>query len=260
MEVYISQLDETKKVLPILKEYNVGLEVVQFASPYILDRKEEFVRSYKDEIKDLLGKINISIHGPYADLIPGTRDSRIANIAKERFEEGYNIAKNLGAKRIVYHHSYTPKTYTYAEWSNNSIVFWKDFLQDKLDNIQIHIENTLEDDFYLIKQLVDEINHPNFSVCLDIGHINAYSPYTIDQWIEGLGNNIKHMHIHNNYGKKDTHNGLEKGNIDIIKLLKKVSEEMPQTSISLEIVDIDELKESLELLYKNGIITKNEEV
>lgn len=256
MEVYISQLDETEKVLPILKRYNVGLEVVQFASPYILDRKEEYINSYKKETKGVLNEINVSIHGPYADLIPGTRDKRIANITRERFEEGYSIAKELGAKRIVYHHSYTPKTYSYIEWSSNSIEFWKEFTKGKLDNMEMHIENTLEDDFELIKQLVEEINHPNFSVCLDIGHVNAYSPYSIDEWMYALGTNIKHMHIHNNYGKKDTHSGLEKGNIDTLALLKKIKSTMPQTSVALEIVDINELKESLELLYEHEIITK----
>ncbi|MGL5348359.1 MAG: sugar phosphate isomerase/epimerase family protein [Peptostreptococcaceae bacterium] len=256
MEVYISQLDETNKVLPIIQEYNVGLEVVQFASPYILDKKDEYIEKYKKETKGILKEINVSIHGPYADLIPGTRDTRIANITKERFEEGYQVAKALSAKRIVYHHSYTPKTYTYTEWRYNSTKFWKEFLDGKLDDISIHIENTLEDDYELIKNLVEEVNHPNFSICLDVGHINAYSHLSLEQWIDGLGKNIKHMHIHNNDGNKDSHRGIEKGNINIIELLNKIKKQLPECSISLEIVDTEELKESLELLYKNEIIQK----
>jgi hypothetical protein len=51
MEIYISQLDETKKVLPIIKKYNVGLEVVQFASPFTLDNKQMYLSSYKEEIR-----------------------------------------------------------------------------------------------------------------------------------------------------------------------------------------------------------------
>ncbi|MGL6105299.1 sugar phosphate isomerase/epimerase family protein [Romboutsia sp.] len=248
MEIYISQLDESKKVVPIVKEYNVGLEVVQFASPYILDNLEECISSYKNEIKEILGSTSLSIHGPYADLIPGTRDKMIAKVAKERFEQGYKVAKELGAKKIVYHNSYTPKTYTNIEWMNNSIKFWKDFTKDKLEDIEIHIENTLEDDYELIKNLVEEINHPNFSICLDIGHINAYSYLTLEQWMSGLGDKIKHMHIHNNYGEKDTHSGIQNGNMNIIELLNYVKENMENTSISLEIVDINQLKESLELL------------
>lgn len=256
MEVYISQLDETNKVLPIIQEYNVGLEVVQFASPYILDNREEYIKNYKIETKGILNEINVSIHAPYADLIPGSRDSRISSITKERFEEGYKVATALNAKKIVYHHSYTPKTYTYTEWKYNSTKFWKEFVKDKLDDITIHIENTLEDDYELIKDLVEEINHPNFSVCLDIGHVNAYSYLSLDQWINGLGQNIKHMHIHNNYGKKDSHSGIENGNINIIEFLKKVESELPECSISLEIVDINELEESLEILCENKIILK----
>ena len=38
MKVYISQLVETEKIKGILEKYDVGLEIVLFASPYCLDR------------------------------------------------------------------------------------------------------------------------------------------------------------------------------------------------------------------------------
>lgn len=256
MEIYISQLDESKKVVPILKEYNVGLEVVLFASPYILDDVDENMKMYKSEINEIINDTSISIHGPYADLIPGTRDRMIAKVTRERFEQGYRVAKELKAKKIVYHNSYTPKTYSYIEWMDNSIKFWKDFTKDKLEDIEIHIENTLEDEYELIKRLVEEIDHPNFSVCLDIGHVNAYSYLTLEQWMDGLGSKIKHMHIHNNYGDKDSHNGIQNGNMNIIELLTKIRNKMENTSISLEIVDINQLKESLEILEKHNFITR----
>lgn len=256
MEIYISQLDETKKVLPIIKEYNVGLEVVQFASPFILDNKQTYLSSYKEEIKDVLDKINISIHGPYADLIPGARDKEIRKVTKKRLEQGYDVARDLKSKKIVYHNSYTPNTYTHTEWIKNSTEFWRDFTQNKLDDIQIHIENTMEEDCFLIKELIDEINNPNFSVCLDVGHVNTFSEISINKWIDVLGSDIKHMHIHNNYGERDTHSGINKGNIDIIELLQNINENMKDTSVSLEIVDINQLLESLEILEKYNLVKK----
>ena len=36
MKFYISQMVETEKILPILRKYDVGVEVVQFANPYVL--------------------------------------------------------------------------------------------------------------------------------------------------------------------------------------------------------------------------------
>ena len=103
MDIYISQLDETQKILKIIKKYNVGLEVVQFASPYILDDKDMYLQTYKDEIKDIYGKTNISIHGPYADLSVASRDTDKVKVTKKRLNEGYTIAKELGAKKIEYH-------------------------------------------------------------------------------------------------------------------------------------------------------------
>ena len=256
MEIYISQLDETEKILPIIKEYNIGLEVVQFASPYILDEKEKHIKTYKQDINEVIDKINLSIHGPYADLIPGTRDKEIAKVTKKRLQQGYDVAKSLNAKKIVYHNSYTPKTYTHHEWINNSKRFWDDFTLNKLEDIDMHIENAMEEDYFLIKELVDEINHPNFSVCLDIGHVNVYSNMNINQWIEGLGNKIGHMHIHNNYGDKDAHKGIDKGNIEIIELLHNINENMKNTTVSLEIVNIKELIESLEILEKYNLLSK----
>lgn len=256
MEIYISQLDETEKILPIIKEYNVGLEVVQFASPFILDNKDKYLSSYKEEIKEVFDKIDISIHGPYADLIPGARDNEIRKVTKKRLGQGYGVAKELKAKKIVYHNSYTPKTYTHTEWIKNSINFWRDFTHDKLNDMEIHIENAMEEDYFLIKELIDEINNPNFSVCLDIGHVNTYSNIKISKWIEVLGDKIKHMHIHNNYGEKDTHSGINKGNINVIEILEMVNENMKNTSVSLEIVDVNELVESLNILEKYNLVKR----
>ena len=47
MDFYISQLDENKKIIPIIEKYNIGLEIVQFSNPFILDNKEEFIKEYK---------------------------------------------------------------------------------------------------------------------------------------------------------------------------------------------------------------------
>ncbi|RDY24685.1 sugar phosphate isomerase/epimerase [Romboutsia maritimum] len=256
MDIYISQLDETKKVLPIIEKYDVGLEVVQFASPFILDDKKTYIESYKKELGDILNYIDISIHGPFADLIPGSRDNMIRKITDYRFEQSYYVAKALNAKKIVYHHGYTPKTYSNTEWLNNSNKFWNNFLKNKLDDIQIHIENTLEDDYFLINKAITEVNNPNFSVCLDIGHVNVYSHLGVNKWIYELGDKIKHMHIHNNYGDKDSHSSIIKGNMNIIEILNLVKEKYNDTSISLEIVNTKELEESLEILYEHGLVKK----
>ena len=77
-----------------------------------------------------------------------------------------------------------------------------------------------------------------------------------DELIEALDNKIGHLHVHNNYGEEDSHFGIDKGNIDVKKIIGLVEKNNKDVSISLEIVDVDELKKSLEVLCEDGFISR----
>ncbi len=254
MKVYISQMVETEKIIDLLKKYEIGLELVLFSSPYCLDKQDEFIENYKNELGDLYGQIDISLHGPYVELSPGTRDELIAKVSKYRMQQVYDVAKKMNAKYIVYHNAYYPNTYSYIEWMQNAPDYWNEFLQDKKkDNIKIHIENVFEEDYFIINELMEEIGDEKTSVCLDVGHVNVYSKVEVKEWMRILKKYIKHMHIHNNKGDKDSHLGINKGSLDLLKILDSVKNE--DISISLEISDLKQLEESLEILYQNNFIT-----
>ena len=91
---------------------------------------------------------------------------------------------------------------------------------------------------------------------MDLGHTNVYSKLSIEQWIEALGSKIGHLHVHNNYGEEDSHFGIEKGNIDVKKIIELVEKNNKNVSISLEIVNVNELKKSLEVLCEDGLISR----
>lgn len=253
MRFYVSQLVETEKILPILRKYDVGLEVVQFANPYILDNRYEIMEEYKKELRDLYNNVDLIIHGPYADLCPGSRDNEIRRITKQRMEQAYEVANSLGAKKILYHNGYTPRTYTYIEWNENVYSFWNDFLKGKVEQ-KIVIENVLEEDYLLIDDLMKKIHNDNFSICIDIGHINTYSKINVEEWINALSYKLNHVHVHNNYKDKDSHYGIYKGNMNIINILNKLNEINNDITISLEITDLEELKTSLDILVKEGFV------
>ena len=257
MRFYVSQLVETEKILPILRKYDVGLEVVQFANPYILENRYEIMDIYKGELEDLYGNVDLIIHGPYADLCPASRDNEIKRITKLRMEQAYEVANSLAAKKILYHNGYTPRTYTYIEWKENAYSFWNEFLKGK-DNQEIVIENVLDEDYELMDDLMTKIDKDNFSICIDIGHINTYSKLNVKEWINALAYKLNHIHLHNNYGEKDSHYGIDKGSMDVIKILKELKEINDDITISLEITDLEQLKISLDILVKEGFIELNE--
>lgn len=253
MKFYVSQLVETEKILPILRKYDVGLEVVQFANPYILDNRYKIMDIYIKELKELYNNVDLIIHGPYADLCPGSRDHEIRRISKLRMEQAYEVANSLGAKKIVYHNGYTPRTYTYIEWKENAYNYWNDFMKGK-NSIPIVIENVLDEDYELMDDLMRRVEYENFSACLDVGHVNAYSQYEVNKWIDALSFKLNHIHLHNNYGDKDSHFSINKGNMNIVNILYKLKEVKKDLTVTLEIVDLQELKESLDILVKEGFV------
>lgn len=257
MKVYISQLTETENIIDLLEKYDIGLEIVLFASPYCLDKQDEFIEIYKKELGRLYDAVEFGIHGPYAELSAGSRDNLITQVSTYRMQQAYDVAKKMNANYVVYHNGYYPKTYSYIEWMQRTPKYWNNFLKDKKDDdIKIHLENVHEENSFLMNELMKHIYDEKTSLCLDIGHVNVYSKVDIEDWMKSFGQYMKHMHIHNNYGDEDSHFAINKGTMDVISILNKLKDK--DITISLEITDVNELRDSLDILYKNGFIKLRE--
>lgn len=252
MKVNISHLVETKTLLELMKEYPVGLELIQFSISSVLDEADKALEAYEKELGDVLKSREISVHGPFFDLSPASFDKEIRKVTKNRFEEAYAVAQKLKAKRIIYHTGFIPITYYIEGWLGNSIDFWREFMADKDENIEVHLENVYEEEFWPIVKVIDEVNHKAFSACLDIGHVNAYSSQSIEKWVEGLAHRMRHVHMHNNDGSKDAHRALNKGTLDMSSVLKIIQETNKEVTGTLEISDVEELRSSLKWLSQKG--------
>ena len=246
--IYISQLLETDELEKLLKAYPMGLEIISFSIGYLLDDLEKNINAYEKEFKNLRGQVPFSFHGPFLDLLPGSCDDKVRSLARERFEAGHKAAKAFGAKQMIFHTGYIPNTYPDKYWLENTILFWKEFLKEKLEDCFFYVENVLDTDYELLKRLVEAMDHPHFKVCLDIGHINAYSKRPVQEWIKGLGDLIGYVHLHNNDGTKDGHKSLIRGTIPMEEVLYLLKEKAPQAHWSLEIGDKEELQESINWL------------
>jgi sugar phosphate isomerase/epimerase len=232
------------------RKYGLGVEVQDFTIPKIIDNYISHAESLAEDLKGIQLR---SVHGPFSEMVPASRDYRITEIVNDRFTKAYDACKLIGGKHLILHTGFIPKTYLPKDWLSNSISFWTEFLADKLDDIEIHIENVYEDDFALMKELVDSINNPKFSVCLDLGHVNANSSKTMTEWISGLGDRIRYVHMHNNEGVLDNHFGLWRGNIDMVKTLELLRIHAPGASWTIETVKED-IEQSIYWLADNGFI------
>ena len=249
-KIYISQLFNDNEIIDFLKDRDIGLEIIEFGIGSVLDQEENGLSDYCNRMGDTIKKRSLSIHGPFLDLNPACYDSLVRNITMLRYNQVYSVAKKLGADRIIYHSCFNENIYFKESYVNNSIEFWKEFLKDKDDTIKIHIENVLESKMDHLIELIDAVNNKNLTLCLDIGHVNCYGKDSIETWIKRCGHRIGHVHLHNNDGVKDTHNGLSCGNIDIDTVLNSINKYCKDSSITIEINNYNELHNSINIVEK----------
>ena len=77
-------------------------------------------------------------------------------------------------------------------------------------------------------------------MCLDIGHVNAYSKCPVTQWLEVCAPYIRHFHIHNNDGSRDSHSPLTQGSIPMKMFLTRSDALCPGASYTLELMEAEE--------------------
>lgn len=236
----------------LCRKNNLGIEIQGFYNPYITN-KGDLLKKHK-EILSTISK-GKSYHAPFWDLNLGTKIIELQDAMMKIYNEAYYTAKDLNCTEIVIHSNYNPGTYWYSGWIERSKVFLEKFLRDKDDSITLCIENQFEIDSELFIKLIDEINDSRVKICLDIGHVNANSNMSVEEWIKSLNNRIAYYHLHNNHGKQtilgynkdDEHLGIDNGTIDISKILKIAEEYTPNAIWNIE-CKVKYLEESIEKL------------
>lgn len=165
-------------------------------------------------------------------------------MAAYRYRQAIDLAKHYGAKKVIIHGGYNPRIYFPVWYVEQSIAFWKAFLEED-SGVEIVLENVLEDDPQWLLDIVKSVDNPRLWLCLDIGHVNAYSALPVMDWLEMWAPCISHFHIHNNDGFRDQHNALTDGTIPTVQLLSRAQELCPEATYTLELVKD---KPSVELL------------
>lgn len=231
--IYISHLLDDRDMIRIFKGKNLGLESIEFSIGYCLDKFEDSIAAYRKRIEPMEHK-SLNIHGPFLDLNPASNDTLIRQVTRQRFQQAYEAARLLGAGKIIYHTCFLPRVNYLEGWVELAVPFWKEFLKDKGNDIKICMENVFDPKYELLAAVVQEVNHPAFSLCLDVGHANHASQIPIVQWIEGLAPWLGHIHIHDNDGITDSHLAIGKGNIPWTKVLETLNTYCPHIDCTIE--------------------------
>ncbi len=81
-------------------------------------------------------------------------------------------------------------------------------------------------------------------LALDVGH--AHTNGCLDQWLDCPA---AHFHLHDNYGKEDTHNTVGDGTIDFAPVMDAVRKNSHATPI-IEVATLEGVQQSIDILKK----------
>ena len=181
---------EIESTVSLSHRYNLGIEIQSFYNPELLRHTPNAVERHRQTLESIELR---ALHGPFADLCPGSFDPLVADVARQRFRWAIEIAQQLDVSHLVLHHGYVPGTSYPQNWIARCATFWQEFLSTVPETISVHLENLLEREPALLADVVAAIDRPNITICLDIGHAHCHSSRPVMAWIETLGAHIGYV-------------------------------------------------------------------
>ena len=214
------------------REWGFELEIDEFCTACNMDTDFEHWNSIVlNHIKSARASV---FHAPFAELYPCAIDPLVREVAMKRFKQAANLARSYGIRRMVVHGGFVPNVYFPIWYEERSSEFWREFLSTQPDDFELLIENVMEEDPSSMLRMFDAIEDKRAGICLDVGHAHVISPVPVEEWITILGQRIRHVHLHNNYGEHDTHNPPDEGTLDMRRVLELLDEYAPEATITLE--------------------------
>lgn len=250
-----------------LLHVHVPFTQLQDNLPFLLERRLQPEIAIKGPDLDLVSPVQLrqlaqqlsasglacTIHAPFMDLNPGALEPLVFAATQQRFTQTLDMAETLGARLIVFHPGYDPWKYGGQDhlWLEQNLRFWPPLLARaaQFDCI-LALENIFEVRPDTLFELLVQIHSPFFGHCFDIGHWNLFSVTTLNDWFAVLGSRMVHLHLHDNFGKRDDHLPIGEGNIDFSTLFSLLGVLPLSPSITLESHSQSTLLRSCEALYQ----------
>ena len=229
--LYIATFCE--KYREAIKDFGVGMEINHTCISHLLDeegdKRQKLLDNIERDIKASEAK-RVMIHGPFTEIIPAAIDHKMRDLGMLRVNQAYDVAEHFGLKKMVVHTGWMPFMYFKSYQAEKGAEFWQEFMEGKAPDFTLAVENVLDDEPYMMKDMMDKITDQRIRICLDIGHAHAVTldEYKVLDWLKVLGPYITHFHLHNNDGTGDSHSAFDEGTLDIRETLLAIEEYCPE--------------------------------
>ena len=242
-----------KESVELAKELGLGIEISRV--PLYKNENltvKDTVEILKNDLLDFSDRV--TLHAMFSDVNVAGGDVLLKKSSQLRVLQSFEIGQGIGADTILFHTG-NKGTKHYGSINNfkkNFIAFWKDFINEFENTGKIAvIENVFEDTPEFCIELFEGVNSSNFKLALDTGHVNLYAPETkVTDWIKLYGQNLYHLHIHNNFQKNDDHSNLENGTLNFKEIFDEVKKQNINPSFVFEMFTEEDIRKSFEIFKK----------
>ena len=246
--LYVSTID--REAGKVARQYGLGIEIAEFCTAWNMDRELPAVEKTLKET--LTGVSRRVLHGPFNELFPCAIDPKARQLAAYRFSQAAALAQAYGAGKLVLHGGFNPQMY-YPQWYvEQSVLFWRGFLQEVPPDFVLALENVMEPSPDTLVSIAAGVDDPRLGLCLDVGHANTCVSRTPPlDWIAPMAPYLRHVHLHNNRGQEDLHAPLDEGTVPMQEVIDAVLERSPRATFTIENQDA---LPSLRWLARQGYI------
>ncbi|MBP3673053.1 MAG: sugar phosphate isomerase/epimerase [Oscillospiraceae bacterium] len=244
-QIYISTT--ASDASDVVRQWGLGIEIAEYCTAWNMD--DEFAQTDAAVQEKLAGITRRVLHAPFNELFPCAIDRKARELAAYRHRQAITLAKQYGAAKVIIHGGYNPWIYYPVWYVGESIKFWQEFLKED-PGVQIVLENVLEEEPGMLLDIVKGVDNPRLRLCLDVGHVNAYSKVSVLKWLKAWAPYLSHFHIYNNDGSWDTHSALDCGSIPMRELLAQAESLCPNATFTLELM---EAEPSVRWLLEEGL-------
>ena len=154
---------------------------------------------------------------------------------------------------MVCHLGYEARHYQWDQpaWLARAAATWKEMAaRAARQRVVLMLENVYETEPELFIEVLKRVGAPNLKVCLDVGHLLAFSRGDFPHWLQTLTPVLGQLHLHDNQGKADEHLALGAGRVPLAEILSYLAQQGCRPLITLEPHQEGSLTPSLEYLAR----------
>ncbi len=197
-------------------------------------------------------------HGPFLGLDIASLNDHIAAYSAECLLRGLEVTAGLGGPVMVMHTNYSPffSRAGLRVWLGN----WSERMRPVVERagelgVRVALENAWEERPEVLAHLVDLVPGGAAAVCLDTGHINAFSRRPVRRWWDVLGERVVALHLHDNDGLSDDHLPPGEGIFDFPALvaLLRARPSLPLMTLEVDPARAERGREYIEGLFSGGV-------